>query len=201
MISLYSGTPGSGKSLYCAYEVIRSLKQGKSVIANFPIDLGYFRKGKKNMQKGDFIYKTNQELTVRFLKDYARDNHKRGKDGQTLIVIDECACMFNSRAWDREDRPEWITFFQQHRKLGYNIILISQNDRLIDRQIRAFIETEYKHRNIRNYKLFGLILSLITGGLFVRVEYWYGTRLKCSSQYFLLNKKKAAIYDTSLIFE
>lgn len=198
MINLYSGTPGSGKSLYAAYDVISWLKRGKNVIANFPIDMGYFKHCK---HLGQFIYLPNSELTVAALKAFARDNHKLGKEGQTLIVIDECAVMFNSRSWDRSDRAEWITFFQQHRKLGYNVVLISQNDRLIDRQIRAFIETEYKHRNIRNYKLFGLLLSIFTGGMFVRVEYWYGCRLRCSSEVFFLNRRKAKLYDTTMIFE
>ena len=47
MIYLYSGTPGSGKSLYATYEILRLLKAKKGVIANFPINLGYFRKKKE----------------------------------------------------------------------------------------------------------------------------------------------------------
>ena len=85
--------------------------------------------------------------------------------------------------------------------MNYDIILISQSDRLIDRQIRAFIETEYKHRALKNYKLFGQILSLIFGGLFVSVEYWYGPNLKCGSEFFLLNRKKARVYDTMKMFD
>ena len=197
MIYLYSGTPGSGKSLYSAYDIINKLKRKQDVIANFSIDLDYFG----NKPIGRFTYLTNEELTVNYLKQYAKICHKLGREGQTLLVIDECACMFNSRQWDRKDRQEWITFFQQHRKLGYNIILIAQNDRLIDRQIRAFIETEFKHRAIKNYKTFGRLLSFFCGGLFVRVEYWYGTRLKCGSEMFVLNRKKAKIYDTTKIFE
>lgn len=197
MIVLYSGTPGSGKSLYCAYEMIDLLKKGRGVIANFPINTDYF--GKK--KRGQFTYLTNEELTVDYLMRYAERNHILGKEHQTTLIIDECACMFNSRQWDKKDRPKWIVFFQQHRKLGYDIILIAQNDRLIDRQIRAFIETEYKHRAIKNYKTFGLFLSFFTGGLFVRVEYWYGTHLRCGSQMFRLDRKKAKIYDTYMIFK
>ena len=203
MIELYSGTPGSGKSLYCAYEIIRLLNKGRNVIANFPIDMDYFKnkKGKSSVLLRKFIYANNQELTVQFLKQYAKCWHAPFKEHQTTIIIDECASIFNSRSWDAKDRMEWIYFFQQHRKLGYDVILISQNDRLIDRQIRAFIETEYKHRALKNYKTFGLLLSTITGGLFVRVEYWYGMRIKCSSEFFRLHRKKAKIYDTYKLFE
>jgi len=198
MIYLYSGTPGSGKSLNAAYKLIEWLKKGKSAICNFPIDETYFKKRKK---VGKFIYMNNQELTVQALKDYAKANHKLNREGQTLIIIDECAAMFNSRSWDNKNRMEWIYFFQQHRKLGFDVILISQSDRLIDRQIRAFVETEFKHRSVRNYKTFGLILSLFSGGLFCSVEYWYGTNLKCGQEFFTLHKRKAKIYDTYKLFD
>lgn len=198
MVVLYSGTPGSGKSLRAAYKIIDWLKRGRRVIANFPIDMGYFKK-RKNL--GEFIYRDNGNLTVSFLKDFSRQNHKNFREHQTLLIIDECAAMFNSRSWDQRGRMEWIYFFQQHRKLGYDVILISQHDRLLDRQIRAFIETEYKHRAISNYKFWGWIVSAICGGLFIAIEYWYGTRLRCGSELFLLNRRKAKIYDTFKLFE
>lgn len=199
MIYLYSGTPGSGKSLRAAYKLIESIKIGKSVIANFPIDETYFKPRKKPY--GNFDYVNNQELTVDFLKTYAKLFHEPYREHQTLLIIDECASIFNSRSWDKGDRQEWIYFFQQHRKLGYDVILISQNDRLIDRQIRAFIETEWKHRAIKNYKTFGFLLSSFTGGMFCAVEYWYGMHLRCGSEMFFINRKKAKIYDTYKIFE
>jgi len=198
-VYLYSGTPGSGKSLRAAYKIIAWLKGGRAVIANFPIDEGYFKKSKK--QIGTFTYLDNQSLTVDELKIYAKEHHKPFREHQTLLVIDECAAMFNSRTYGQGDRMDWIFFFQQHRKLGFDVILISQSDRLIDRQIRAFVETEYKHRAISHYKTFGWLISLVCGGLFVSVEYWYGAHLRCGSEMFTLNKKKAAIYDSFKIFE
>ena len=38
-----------------------------------------------------------------------------------------------------------MTFFSQHRKLGFNIILITQSDRMLDKQIRSLVEDEVKH--------------------------------------------------------
>ena len=196
-IYLYSGTPGSGKSLRATYKIIQWLRKGKNVIANFPIDMDYF-KGKK---VGNFTYKPNDELTVDYLVQYAQKHHKRSTKAQTLVVIDECGSIFNCRQWENKDRQKWINFMGLHRHFNYDVVLISQSDRLIDRQIRAFIETEYKHRALKNYKLFGQILSLVFGGLFVSVEYWYGPNLKCGSEFFLLNRRKARIYDTMKMFE
>ena len=42
MTELYSGTPGSGKSLHSAYRLIEQIEKGKTVIANFPINMNYF---------------------------------------------------------------------------------------------------------------------------------------------------------------
>lgn len=197
MISLYSGTPGSGKSLMAAYTIIDLLKAKKNVICNFPIDLSYF--GKKKI--GKFVYLDNFDLTVNYLLEFAKENHLPNKEHQTTIIIDECSVMFNSRDSLNKGRMKWIVFFQQHRKLGFDVILIAQNDRMIDRQIRAFIETEYVHRSIKNYKTFGFFLSLFIGGLFIQVEMWYGMKLKCSSRLFRYNRKKAKIYDTFKIFQ
>lgn len=57
MIELYSGTPGSGKSLHCAERIYWRLRQGQPVIANFPIEPGYI-KGYKNT----FYEVNNKEL-------------------------------------------------------------------------------------------------------------------------------------------
>ena len=82
------------------------------------------------------------------------ERHKSGKpvEGQFLLVIDECQIMFNSREWNVKNRTEWCIFFQEHRKYGYNIILITQFNRLVDRQIRSLVEFEIVHRDISNFK-------------------------------------------------
>lgn len=218
MIWLYSGTPGSGKSLHTAQDIERKLKRGQRVIANFPVELHEVRKKKvrfflertgmvfKNDDSltddiGEYIYKDNSELTVSFLVNYARKNHKLGKEGQTLLIIDECSVQFNPRDFGRKDRDGWIKFFQHHRKLGYNVILISQNDRLIDRQIRSFIEYDVKHRKVNNFKTLGMIFSLFRVQLFIAVTYWYGVREKTGSEFFRYNKRHGKFYDTFAMFD
>lgn len=223
MIYLYSGTPGSGKSFHLAKDIFSRLRvRKKPVIANFEINLDIVRLNclgnlkmrltdlfrhsfrhynKKKGKIGTFFYRDNSELTVEWLEQYAREHHKFGREGQTLLIIDECATIFNARAWNATDRQKWIVFFQQHRKLGYNVILVSQNDRLIDRQIRAFVEYEVKHRSVKNYNWMGILVSLFSGGkLFAAVTYWYGVRERVGVEFIRFNRQFANIYNTYQIF-
>ena len=82
---------------------------------------------------------------------------------------------------------EWIglNFFpHQHRKLGYDFIVIAQDDRMIDRQIRSLFEYNYIHRKINNFKI-GAILPIPT---FIVVKYWYGMQEKLESEMFIYKK-------------
>lgn len=195
MIYFYSGTPGSGKSLHVAKDIYNKLFLSKqNVIANFDINRDMYNKKKK---KGNFIYKDNFEITPDFFYDYARKNHVLGKENQTLCVIDECQILFNPRTWNNKNRLEWINFFTQHRKWGYNFILISQFDRLVDRQIRSLFEYECKHRKANNYKM-GKLFPLAT---FVSVEYWYGVKERCGCEFFTYRKKYGRMYDTFKNFD
>lgn len=135
------------------------------------------------------------------LKLFAETRHIPFKERQTLFIIDECGMLFNPRAWKDTDRMEWLGFFAQHRKLGFEVLLISQMDKQLDKQILGQIEEEHKHRAVKNYKWFGKLLDLIMGGLFVDVTYWYPCRLKIGSSFVMFNARKAKIYDTFKIFE
>ncbi len=203
MIELYTGTPGSGKSLHCASEIYFRVKRGKNCIANFDINMGVFRKKKK---AGLFVYVDNSDLNPDLLMDLALSYHKRNTNGhiveaQTTLIIDECQILFNSRDWQAADRMKWAVFFTQHRKYGYNIILITQFDRLIDRQIRSVVEYEVVHRKASNFQFFGMLLGLFfKGNVFVAVTRWYGVKERMGSEFFVLMPRYAHMYDSYKIF-
>lgn len=201
LINFYSGTPGSGKSLHVAKDILFKLRVKKqNVIANFPVneDLIYSKSffGKPLKNFGKFFYVPNNKLNVKYLVDYAKENHVFGKEGQTLLVIDECQVFFNPREFARKDRLEWNNFFSQHRKLGYTCTLVSQNDRLVDRQIRALFEYEVKHRKVNNYKI-GTLFPVAT---FACINYWYGVKEKLGTEFFFYNKKLGDFYDSYKMF-
>jgi zona occludens toxin len=175
-----------------------SLKRGVPVIANFAINTEKI-KGKK----ADFIEKSNDELSPDYLINYALNyaNGKRIKEGSLLLVIDECQLIFNAREWNIKGRADWLSFFTQHRKFGYDIILVAQFDRMIDRQIRALIEYELIHRKVSNFGIKGKILSLIMGGnVFVSVKVWYPMKEKTGADFFHARKKYYSLYDTFNMF-
>ena len=95
-ISLYSGTPGSYKSYHATADIVQWLGRGKNVIANYPINVSKYYKGRRLKRLGKFVFKPNTELTVSYLLKFAKENHKQGKlRAQTLIVIDEASIMFS----------------------------------------------------------------------------------------------------------
>lgn len=116
------------------------------------------------------------------LYSFALQFHKRDKKGniklgQTLVVLDECQELLNNRTWARKDRAEWIAFFREHRKYGFEVYLISQDDKVIDKQVRNVLQYKVEHRSVKNYKLGGKLLALLNGGqLFVWIMSNYQIR-------------------------
>ena len=196
-LNLYSGTPGSYKSFHAVKSAVNWLRSGGNLITNFPLD---YTKYLKKKPKGVYHCVNNLELTVDYLIDFACQFHHKGVKAQTLVIIDEASIKFNSRDFTVRDRMGWINFFANHRHFNFNIILITQQDIMIDKQIRGLIESEYKHRALKNYKLFGAFLNLIFRGCYMCVEYWYPCKLKVGSEMCFFNKRIAACYDTMGLF-
>lgn len=60
MVSLYSGTPGSGKSLHIAERIYRRMQQRRPVIANFQIR-------KKGIKSGSGAVKGKERNLILFI--------------------------------------------------------------------------------------------------------------------------------------
>src|SRR5690554_2581391 len=102
MISLYTGTPGSGKSLHAARDIVKRVRSGRKLICNFPINTSVIKRA-----KSEPLYWDNSEMTPQKFVSYALKNHKIGKEGQTLIVIDEAQILFNCRDFGNKNRNHW----------------------------------------------------------------------------------------------
>lgn len=196
MISLYEGTPGSGKSLHTAKDIIWRLKHKRITIGNFTINRDAVKK-----RKGVFLTVENWRLTPERLMDFSRrlSSHygRRLREGEILLIIDESQLLFNSRDYNAKERRSWLSFFTQHRKFGYDVILVAQFDRMLDRQVRCLIEYEFIHRKVSNFGFIGTILGFLFGGnLFVSIQQWYPIHEKVDSGFFMGSKSMFRLYDS-----
>lgn len=199
MIYLYSGTPGSGKSLHAAQVMKNWIHIYKApVIGNFEFKAVACRP----RGFGSFLFVKNQELHPELLVEFSEQYKKVRKwksvpEEHLLLVIDECQLIFNARTWNEKGRSEWISFFSQHRKLGYRVILIAQYDLMIDRQIRSLIEYEYIHRKVKNIGMYGKILNMFTGGnLHIAVKKYKPLEEKIGQDFFKADANLYALYDS-----
>lgn len=202
MIELYSGTPGSGKSLHVAKIIRERLRMYNCVIiGNFYVNQNTVKK-----RKGTYIYVDNSRLEperlIKFAIRYARHKGRRLKEDELYLFIDEAQLLFNSRDWQLIKTSGWVSFYSQHRKLGFYIGLIAQFDRMLDRQIRSLIENEIKHRKVSRAGLFGKLLGFLTGdNLFIYIKIWYPMKQKVYSEFFLGTKKVYDLYDSYGLFQ
>lgn len=202
MIELYSGTPGSGKSLHVAKIIRERLRMYNCVIiGNFYVNQNTVKK-----RKGTYIYVDNSRLEperlIKFAIRYARHKGRRLKEDELYLFIDEAQLLFNSRDWQLIKTSGWVSFYSQHRKLGFYIGLIAQFDRMLDRQIRSLVENEIKHRKVSRAGLFGKLLGFLTGdNLFIYIKIWYPMKQKVYSEFFFGTKKVYDLYDSYGLFQ
>lgn len=208
VIELFTGFPGGGKS-YAAtatgIQVADASLGKKTVVANFPIKpkqpmFAKLRK-KAKPKESRWIYKSNEELTVPFLINLSIEKGWTKKESSAILIFDEAGIPFNSRSWNRPDRAEWVLFLTQHRKFGYDVIFITQDTSLIDKQIRKLCEFEVIHRKMNNMIYFKW-LSLFRITLFGAIS--YNNAIKNSKgqlKLYIYKSKIADRYDSMNLFE
>jgi zona occludens toxin len=123
VITIVSGLPGHGKSLFTLYE-IHSEFGGKRPI-------WYVTKEAVD-EAGAGIAGVTLDGWTGFVD---ATEWQKCPDG-AIIVIDECQYVFPKRGNSKEKEPAFISAFAEHRKKGFDIYLISQDARNIDHFIR-----------------------------------------------------------------
>lgn len=203
MISMYSGTIGSGKTYHAIEDIVEALSKGKYVIANFPLK---FSPGQINRGWADrFMYvddrylmgRSGIKLLLETSRAYGWDVSE--KEGECLVVLDEVTNYFPKEDASKPEQRLWRTFFTQTRKLGYDFILILQDENSINKTIKKCVEYDVKHRKANNIFPFKL-LSIFRITIFFYVTYWcqQRTRIKSSSSIFV--KRLSKMYDTKKMF-
>ena len=205
MIESYTGTPGCGKTYHAVYEMWEVLKYGGTVITNIPLTLpkkGLFQRGEY-----DYNFWETMEITPKRLIDYSEKRRKelgveRLREDCILLVIDEAQLLFNCRDWNARGRGEWVKFFQLHRKLGYHIVLVTQINKMLDRQIQGLLEYETLHRKFSNFGIKGKLVTfaMFTSCAFACVRMWSVLRERIDCKVLRYSRRIARMYDTGQMF-
>lgn len=202
-IDIYTGVPGSGKSIHAAREIRYALdrKYPRPVIANFRL-----AEGAPVMHPEEFQYVPNEKLSVGYITDFCNDywdtpGHTFRED-YILLVLDEAQLCFNSRRWSDRSRMAYLEFLSQSRKYGVRVLLIAQSAKMIDNQFRELIETEVNHRRIKAMGPVGAIVALpFRGRLFLCVRYMFRERERLGMELLRVSKRDCAMYDSYAKFE
>ncbi|PRC91032.1 zonular occludens toxin domain-containing protein [Solimicrobium silvestre] len=121
MISLFTGLPGNGKTLYAISHVKEWSEKDSRPVFYSGIEL-------------------NEEL-LPWTKIEAEDWHKCPTG--SIVVIDECQRVFRPRTISKEI-PEYVSKLETHRHLGIDLVLITQHPLLADSSIRR-LTGDHRH--------------------------------------------------------
>lgn len=201
-IYLYSGVPGSGKSLHAANEIRFYLNKRKPqpILGNFLLS-----PDAPVRHREMFYHYRNHELSPELLTGFADDYWSRQdffREDWLIFVADEAQLLWNSRLWNSQQRIAWLEFFSQHRKYGYKVIFVAQSAKMIDNQFRMLVEYEYNHRKVGNLGLIGGVLGLLFfNRLYMHINYYFQTQERLGMDWFLASGRDFRMYDTHARFE
>ena len=132
------------------------------------------------------------------------------REGRGVMVLDEAHNWINGRTWDVDEsgssardakgaavrrRLEVVRFFSQHRKLGWNVDLITQSAESLDAQVRRLMETHVRLRNIGRFKVAGIRIFPVN--LFIAIHIWNDpSKSILKRDVYRLVRRTARLYDT-----
>ncbi len=201
MIAAVEGPPGNGKSFYAIRKAAMALAEGKVVATNVELAPDAFdriaarnplRRGESRRRRADELRRhclVTDDLAELFSLRLRGRGESRG-----VMVLDEAHNWMNARSWSADDRASIVRFFTQHRKLGWDVYLITQDVEMIDRQVRGLAEYVVTLRNLKRAKWGGIPVSPVN--LFLAVWRWHAIgRTVVKRELFPLDWTKD-LYDT-----
>jgi len=197
-LKIYTGPRGSGKTYHGVADAFDKFgyRKNNHVVANFGLKFT-----KRQIAKGyedQFHHVANADMTPQMLMELSARHGWYKKEGSTLLIFDEAGLFFNARDWHVKgaERMEWIDFFVNSRKLGYDPVLIAQNIKMVDRQIRDIIEHNVKHAKLNNLHWFRWMPLPI----FVTITKWLVGDFKPAVKFHFMNPFVGQRYDTMKLF-
>lgn len=123
MIEAHVGLPGSGKTLHAAERLRSARKRGRRALANF------------HSQSASWEFALWPDMI---------------EAANCLCVIDEAHMWFSARTWSKNEQLE-LSYFQQHRKEGIDLVWVAQHENRVDVAIRELTAFIWRHRRIGRF--------------------------------------------------
>lgn len=203
-VTAYLGVPGSGKSLHVMEDIWwYGHRSDALIMCNFDVKRPRgFRAAYYRLPTGDISVSDVLEGIRRWMAD----GHRVTREGQILVVIDEAQICFSNRDWQKPGRAEWIRLFIQHRKLGLRFVLVVQDLGMLDKQIRAVVETCGHHMRVNSYGWLGALVTIAALGRPVcmciyRLPFYGSTKAGIVGRQCIFGKRRLyRMYDTHAMF-
>lgn len=181
MIVLVTGPPGAGKSFYAVRKIGQALDAGKPVATN--IDLAadatervaranVFRRvvPGRRARRADLL--TRSVHVSSDLHELTRIRLRGKGEGRGVMVLDEAGGWLNARDWNDPARKPVLEWFRKHRKYGWDVYLLVQDEEQLDKHVRKLFEYHVHLRNLRRMRLLGV--SIVPVNLFLALWTWHG---------------------------
>ncbi|MEH0021004.1 MAG: zonular occludens toxin domain-containing protein [Desulfobacter sp.] len=154
MISCFEGLPGAGKTYDAMRKLLANLGRGRRVVTNIS---GLENEDKQEIIKHHMDFDDAQiKDLLRFLDDTQVSEFWKYAEPGDLIIIDEAQNFFNSRDWQTKTNREFGKWASEHRHLGIDVVLITQNVERIESSVRSLVEFTYRYKKLN---MFGNLLS------------------------------------------
>lgn len=151
MITLITGNPGAGKTLYCVSNLLRDLVG--SVIKSTD-ENGNIKETPRKIFTNIPGLLLDHELIGPDVGGGLADWYIWAKPGN-VIVYDEVQKSWPVRP-NGSKIPEYISALETHRHMGVDIILLTQNPMLLDRNVQALVG---RHVHIRRFGAIGAAIA------------------------------------------
>ena len=149
MISCYEGLPGAGKTYDAMRKLLDNLAQGRRILTNIS---GPDQEEKQEIIK-HFLNLDDSQLKKNLvaLQDHQVTEFWDHTEPGDLIIIDEAQNFFNSRDWQTKTNRAFGKWASEHRHIGVDLILITQNVERIESSVRSLIEFTYRYKKLNMF--------------------------------------------------
>jgi hypothetical protein len=132
-IHVMTGKLGGGKTLCSVGRIRDRLRSGCPVATNLDLDLvAMFGHSTRDLN----VIRIPDKPLIDDMHGIGIGNTSYDENLNGLLVLDECGTWFNSRNWSDKARKPVNDWFLHARKLGWDVILIIQDIKLLDSQAR-----------------------------------------------------------------